>query len=535
MRGVWLFLLLAGWCSAGQDSYVLAGTVVNARTGQPVKRAQLTLVQVQASPAAPGASSHLLIDVPPAPAFSAGALTDVSGVFRFSGLAPAEYTVLVQKPHFVPSGRTIALGNSSQEDLRIDLSPLGTIEGKITDQHGQPVSGASVLLMRSRIVDGSRQTVAERSATTDDRGVFRCWDVEPGRYKVRAEVTGTGSIEYAGDFVPRIGGGYSGFVPTYFGGPTADSATPVVIEPGTDATADIAVALEPAYNVRGRLGNLQPGPTNFALASNGEDVASGRVAFNRTTGAFELFEVVSGGYTLRAAQGSSVAELPIVVKGGNLSGLEMALADGVKIPVNIQVLNQPPEEANQTGDGNGPAQRNSSSCMVSLLGGPAVGHRPPIWSPSNAPVPPGQYRVQINCFQAYVVSATMGNTDLAANPSITVARGADPEPIEIVARHGGGTIDVTIKIDTAQPEETLFVLAVPRRPAAEESLRLVPAPFQGQIAIDSLAPGDYTLYAFSNDQVEYRNPEFLDSLSGGESVHVEDGARAAVTIARVTE
>ena len=531
MRGVWLFLLLAGWCSAGQDGYVLAGTVVSAKTGEPVKRAQVTLVQEQAEApsAAPGASPHLLIDVPPAPAFSASALTDASGVFRFSGLPPARYGISIGKPHYIAHARSIELRDSSREDLRIELAPLGTIEGKVSDQHRQPVSGANVILIQSMIVDGARQTVAQRTIGTDDRGAFRFWDVEPGHFLLKAQIAGSGTIQYSGDYLPHIGGGYSGFAPTYFGGPTADSATPVVIETGTEAAADIDVILEPAHNVRGRLVNFQPGPLNFTLVSNGDDVPAGRVAFNQATGAFEMFEVVDGSYTLRASQESSVAELPIVVKGANVSGLEMTLADGVDVPVHVQILDQPAEEANQPGEGVPQTRQPSASCMVFWHGAA----RPAESYPPNFPIPPGQYRVSVSCDQAYLVSVTMGNTDLTANPRVTVSRGSQPEPIEIVARHGGGTIDVATNIGATQPGEILFLLAVPERPVPEISMRA--APFQGQIALDSLAPGDYTLYAFSNDQIEYRNPEFLQRLSGGESVHVEDGATATVTISRLTQ
>ena len=70
MRGVWLLLLLTGWCSAQQGEYVLAGSVVNSRTGEPVKRALVTATR-QATPeeSTNGAAMQPV---------SASALTDVS-------------------------------------------------------------------------------------------------------------------------------------------------------------------------------------------------------------------------------------------------------------------------------------------------------------------------------------------------------------------------------------------------------------------------------------------------------------------------
>jgi len=56
-----------------------------------------------------------------------------------------------------------------------------------------------------------------------------------------------------------------------------------------------------------------------------------------------------------------------------------------------------------------------------------------------------------------------------------------------------------------------------------------------QFAFQPLAPGDYLLYAFPTDQVEYHNPEFLRRLTGGESVHVEEGAPAIATITSLAQ
>jgi hypothetical protein len=128
----------------------------------------------------------------------------------------------------------------------------------------------------------------------------------------------------------------------------------------------------------------------------------------------------------------------------------------------------------------------------------------------------------------------MGNTDLTANSTITVVRGSQPAPIEVVARYGGGTINGTMKLEAPLGGAAVFVLLVPRLSFPEPTLVPVVASSGGQFVFDSLAPGDYTLYAFSSDQVEYNNPEFLHGLSGGESVRVEDGLKSMVTITRLT-
>ena len=47
----------------------------------------------------------------------------------------------------------------------------------------------------------------------------------------------------------------------------------------------------------------------------------------------------------------------------------------------------------------------------------------------------------------------------------------------------------------------------------------------------NLTPGDYTIYTFPKfEDVEFRNPAFLGTLSGGTRVHIEDGKIAELTI-----
>jgi hypothetical protein len=559
MRGVWLLLLLTGCCWAQQGEYVLAGSVVNSRTGEPVKRALVTAMRIVTQRDARDGSAAR----PPgvytfgSSANSAAVFTDVSGAFRFTGLASGTYNLSAQKPHFTepPTERVpIRLESSSKEDVHIELSPLGTIEGKITDQRGQPVSGASVIALQTHIEGGGHQiSPVDVPRTTDDRGVFRFWNLEPGHYLVKAAGHGDATFFYRDETIPFTNGGFLSFAPTYLGGPTADSATAVVIEPGTEARADIAVMLQPAHKVRGRLENLGAEYVVFALLSGDEDVGTGRVNYSRVTGVFEMLEVVNGSYTLRATEANAaIAELPIVVRDADVSGLRMTLAGPVEIPVRIHVLGQAEVNENRGSLEDGSANpggpppaiagghlsqpQSLGFCTAALDGAEANSRLPSGLGGADGPatVLPGRYRVSVTCVNAYVISVAMGSTDLLTNPWITVALGAAPAPIEIVARHGGGNIMGEIKVEQDAPGKTRCALAVPGVSTLEptfwcESMHSG----EHKFFLESLAPGDYTLYAFSTDQIEYRNPEFLRGLSGGESVHVDDGATATVTITRL--
>ncbi len=142
---------------------------------------------------------------------------------------------------------------------------------------------------------------------------------------------------------------------------------------------------------------------------------------------------------------------------------------------------------------------------------------------------PGRYRLETSCFGGYVALITSGTIDLLANPTLRIQGGVAPGPIEISLKNGGGSLALTIILD--HPPLQIWTLLVPQF-AASAGPQVQPA-FQAgefQAHFMNLAPGDYTVYAFSTDEIEFRNPQFLQSLSAGVSVTVEEGANKQVTI-----
>src|SRR6266540_1231101 len=68
------------------------------------------------------------------------------GLYAFRGLAPAEYRLLVAHPDHLPhSGTWVLVEKGSTGRADIELTPGQTIAGKVVDERGQPVAGASVL------------------------------------------------------------------------------------------------------------------------------------------------------------------------------------------------------------------------------------------------------------------------------------------------------------------------------------------------------------------------------------------------------
>jgi hypothetical protein len=145
---------------------------------------------------------------------------------------------------------------------------------------------------------------------------------------------------------------------------------------------------------------------------------------------------------------------------------------------------------------------------------------------------PGVYRSAIQCFGGYVSSAVFGTQDLLVNALLAIQPGVAPPSIEIMITRGGGTVSGTVSIESIKKGATVQILLVPQFTASTGPFL---AAFQlgesSYIHLPFLSPGPYNIYAFSNaDDIEYRNPIFLQSLTGGVSVQVEDNSEKTVTI-----
>lgn len=219
---------------AQTGDYSISGVVVNAQTGEPVKYALVTLMAFQK----PDPQQQDKFQPPLQRSTQAG----VAGEFQFKSLGKARYNVSAQKPGFNMAFSPDDL-KSRQFDLtasvsgvELKLSPLGVIEGKVVDQNDEPLRGVNILALQVQINDGDRSTTAPRSVATDDRGMYRLWNLQPGRYYIKAAGKSGGTYRYVGDGTPYYSS-WPSFNPVYFGGGnTLDSATPVQIASGKPVT-----------------------------------------------------------------------------------------------------------------------------------------------------------------------------------------------------------------------------------------------------------------------------------------------------------
>lgn len=135
-----------------------------------------------------------------APGPFAKATTDHDGVYRITNVAPGTYDVMPSAPAFVVGesinqsgfnqrGKNVIVGeDETVEDINFALVRGGVITGKIADADGRLLIQEQVYLYR---LEGTAQQPQRpmgvtRTIQTDDRGVYRFFGLNAGRYKVAA-------------------------------------------------------------------------------------------------------------------------------------------------------------------------------------------------------------------------------------------------------------------------------------------------------------------------------------------------------------
>jgi len=190
--------------------------------------------------------------------------TDEVGRYELSGISPGRYRVGARTYGYVPmgfdqprssaSGRSITINDSDGPDgVDIILPRLGAITGRIADDIGNPIEGAIVSIVEARFENGRRVLVQTPVGIrpSDDRGQYRVFGIEPGRYFVRAGAGDPGGLRFG----VATGSEIPGYAPSFFPGTTvAAQAVPVDVGPSSTVTGvDFPLLRTTMATVSGRL------------------------------------------------------------------------------------------------------------------------------------------------------------------------------------------------------------------------------------------------------------------------------------------
>jgi len=533
---------------AQQGTAVIAGRVVAADTGRPLKRARVVV--------SGGGRPHV-------------AGTDDQGRYRVTGLPAGSYTVTAAKSGFVDGAfgqrRSLRTGSpvelvDAQQATNVDvkLARGGVVTGRVLDEEGEPLARAIVTVVRQQYVRGEKQLTPAGGGQTDDRGQYRIFGLPAGEYYVSATAGGIEEIlqqaiegAMAVDHVVES----TGYAPTYYPGViTAGDATKLKLAGSQELTGiDFQVQVVALARVRGTVAggsatiSLIPedgGPLRAAASAisavtgsvmgfgieraggrgggRGGIAGGGLRAFAREDGTFSIPNVVPGKYTIIARMdGGSGAGPRMAVQSLLVSGQEVNVtltpAPGVQLGGTITL------EASGT-----PLPQGFRGFRVvpSPLGSPAFAGRGGGRGGASEPTDQGQFTISDVMPGAYVLRAMaprgwtmkaiyVDGRDIADIPleiksdnigSLNVIFTDKISSVTGAVRDGRGTGIGNVSVIAFPSDEKLWV---------PQSRHILTARTDsaGTYRLAAVPPGDYLIVAVEDvDQGEWFDPEFLDQI-----------------------
>ncbi len=465
----------------------------------------------------------------------AGALlmsaTDTEGNFELTGLPPAAYLLSAFAPGYVVEAATAqqpAILARPGETLTIKMVKGGVITGQVLDAAGNPLVAARVHVLRVRDAQGQpvRLGAPKRDVTTDDRGIYRHYGLEPGAYLV--SVGGSGNFNTSPMSVVNES-------PSYYPASTRSMATEVVVGERQEISGiNIQQRSQRGYTVSGYLSGLlkAEGTRNITVAlvnaSNGvvEALLSSNGEGNNR--AFAFYGVPEGEYELTAQSSLGTEDAAIAparhasVNGRDAAPVELTLQPLGSVAGRITLEPSRRAEPNTLCTGRRSARLEESIIQLRRGGAEAGRAAEPlrsVFTPASDTTPDAKGAFVLRDLPAgrYILRLDLPNQDWfvravtasggapnqtqmidAARNGLTLAVGEHLEGLTVSIGDGASYLHgrVTTSLEgTSIPARMLVYMMPAERVQAENSLRYTAAPVQsdGTFSFEHVAPGRYWL------------------------------------------
>lgn len=469
--------------------------------------------------------------------------TDREGRFAFADVVPGAFLIGASKDGFSsdgsPFGRQITV-TATGADAELTLTPWGSVSGRVVDELGEPVQGASMQLLRLQFQNGRRQLVSVSTRATDDRGVFRIFGVAPGQYVLSAS---------AGDVLTAE---LPGYTRTFYPGVTDAAASPFITVSAGQAQsgADVTLARQRTARVSGIVRDAQgrpglAGSLNLIPSQSSSSLATGVGARVGDGGAFEFPNVAPGRYVIQMYRGArnrstegEFGALTVSVGERDIDGLTVQATVGSTITGRLSFVAAAPDAA--------PARSGidieavPSDPDLAPIGRHATADIRPDWTFTLSGIS-GPRRLEVTRTPPgwMVEQIRVRGIDVTDQPVAfgTAAQSADDVEVVLTDRvtriHGR----VRGRDGRAAVGATAIVFAPTRDRwyAQSRHMRAAAVDDDGRFVVEGLPAGYYYVAAVASVPVggadAWRDPAFLDSLVvPSTSVSVGDGGRAEVSL-----
>lgn len=527
--------------SKPEDRCAVEGKVVNAATGEPLRKANLTMRRADVAMNTTGIPTSYTTS------------TDDGGQFSMKDIEPGRYRLMVDRTGFVRSeygargptrqGATLMLAPKQKlSGIDFKLTPHAVIAGRVVDVDGEPVAGVQVSTMSWRYTQGRRQLMPQNAASTNDLGEFRVYGLAPGKYYLSANANRMGDMT-AVDSSARQGP-EEGYVPTYYPGTTdpASAAQVEVIAGQQLLGMEMRLSKARTVRVRGRMNNPinEPGrPTMLMLLPKGgfqSFALMNRTIASGADGRFEFRGVAPGSYVLTGSvmdgRTPNTARMPIEVGDRNVENVVLNIGSGFEVRAEVKV------------EGGTPNAVNLAAMMLSLgpadpgqimFGGQSSDRVTADGSVTLTNVSPDRYRVMLRPIPDgyYIKSIRMGEQDGLEN-GIDLSAGAGGV-VRVVLAAGAATVDGAVANDKQEPAPGVTVVLLPEKVALRENwqyTKTATTDQYGRFSFRGVDPGEYRAYAWDDiEQGAWLDPDFIKlHESKGKRVKLQEAGKETLDL-----
>jgi hypothetical protein len=506
------------------------GQVVNALTGEPLKKVMLILNPTQQQ----------------ADATPYSTTSDASGHFAMSNIAPGRYRLTAERTGFVRGdygspgpmrpGSTLTLSSGQEMKLNIfKMQPQGVISGRVLDEDGEGIANVQIQAMTHRYIQGKRQLIPTGNASTNDLGEYRLFGLAPGRYILTANYRMQFMGQMAADRTAgaRANEPEEGYATTYYPGTTDPSgAMPLTVGAGRSmSNTDIKLMRSRTLRIRGRVlnGSSLPAMRTMLMLASRDDFGFGFYNRNTTSvrgkdGSFEFRGVAPGAYYLITQyvedNNRFSARVPVDVGNANVDGIEVTLRPGMEIPGTVTIEGDPSglnlaqlnvflqtKDFNPMGGGSSARVKDDGTFVLRNIS-------------------PDTFRAAVFGLndQVYIKSVRVGPQE-APNGEVVVVDGAPPA-LTLVLSTAGGQLSGRVSGDKRAPAQGATVVLVPAAEKRDQTqlFKTATTDQNGGFSFKAIAPGSYKLFAWDNvEPGAWQDPEFLAPLeTKGKSVSLKE-------------
>jgi len=512
---------------ATTGDYHIAGTVVDAKSGNPLARAR---VQIRDAKNRQHTQSVISSDD--------GQFEFRVGAGKF-GLEAAKrgYIAAGYNQHDQFATAIVTGAGLDAEHLVLRISPAATLTGKVLDEHGEPVRNASVAVYREDRYSGMSRIRRMRFVQTDDQGAYEAAGLDEGTYFVSVQAAPWYAVhpqsarEGSASAPPQIDSSLDVAYPiTYYGDATeADEAAPIPVRGGDRLEADV---------------HLNPAPALHLLFHVPEDGTHGvsfpsieQPAFDETEallnrhvqqfapGEFEITGIAAGRYLLRMPDADGQLQAPMAVDladSQELTGASGSSTSKVTFTVQVEGASLPPQIRI--------GLRNSKGRVVTSQADTKG-------EVSFSDVIPGKYDVLAGSPNAvYSVVGMTTEQGTVKGRTLGVPAGASLA-VSLSLMGGSVTVEGFAKRAGKAAAGAMIVLVPNNSELNHDRFRRDQSDLDGSFALYDVAPGKYTVIAVEDGwDLDWAKPAVLAHYIGhGQALTVEPHASGTQRLSNPVE